>query len=110
MSDIGSIAWWGLIIGVSWAASGVMEWAKGFFKDDCGESRVPSWVWRIILAVVSAGAGIAIAGIGGSPGVWGSIINGSAVLAAGQIGYPILVQIPEAIIKSLKAKIEGGEG
>lgn len=107
MNEIGSLAWWGFIVGVAWAAAGVLEWVKGFFRKEDGTNRVPSWTWRLILAAVSAGAGIAMAGLRGSPGLWASILNGGAVLAAGQIGYPVLVQIPEAVIKNLKAKLGG---
>lgn len=101
MDIIGSAAWWGAIIGVACGAVGVIQYIKGFFPKE-----LPAWIWRVLLALASAGAGVALAGVVGG-GIWVMIIDAAAVLTAGQIGYPVLIKIPEAFIARLSGAANG---
>lgn len=113
LPQIGTLWWFILIVILAWAATGVIEWVKGFFRKDDGTNKLPSWGWRLALLIVSAGIGTALAGAYGAAQIallWGALLHGSLVLAAGQLGYPVLVQLPEAVVKALRRMIDQAGG
>jgi len=84
------------LTGAAIAVVGVMEWLKGFFPVD----KVPSWVWRALMAPTC----VAIAAAGG--GALNQILsNGAALIAITQIGYPVLVQLPIAVIEKFRKSL-----
>jgi len=93
---------WILIIGAAVAAVGTLEWVKGFFADAAGKQRLPSWAWRLILAVVCAGVAVSMDG-----GLYQTLLDGFALLAVAQVCYPLLVQLPEAALKAWRKRVEG---
>lgn len=80
---------WVYLVAAALAAVGVIEWIKGF----PAFAKAAGWMWRVILAL--ACLAIAIIGDGG----WAQIgTNAVILLALAQIGYPLLVKLPESII------------
>lgn len=81
------------IVGASIGVVGVLEWAKGFAIF----SKLPAWVWRAVSPFACAGVGIA----GG--GEWPQMAtNAILLLAVSQIGYPVLIQLPTALIEKFR--------
>jgi hypothetical protein len=89
---------WLLLVGASISVVGVIEWLKGFFP------KAPSWIWRIVLAPVSLGVAIAADG-----GPFQIATNTLALLAMGQIGYPMLIQLPGVIVEFFKRTLNPGK-
>jgi len=84
------------LIGASIGVVGVIEWIKGFdFL-----KNAPSWIWRVIIVPVCGGVAIAADG-----GVYQVASNAILLVAIVQIGYPILVQLPTALIQAFRDKI-----
>ncbi len=90
---------WYVIISAAAVTVGVLEWIKGFFIKK-GKQMIPSTAWRGILVIVSAGVA---AGLDG--GLYQVITNTLALVAAANIGYPLLVQLPVAIIEAFRKKL-----
>lgn len=96
-----TLAWAGGVVLASMSVVGVLEWAKGFFVTKAGDNLVPPWGWRIIMA---AAAFIIAVSLGG--GVNWIATNTGALIAMTQLGYPLLIQLPEAMIKAARRKLE----
>ncbi len=77
--------------GASISVVGVVEYVKGFFP------RLPPWVWRLTMALASVA--VAVSG-GGS--VSQIATNAFALLALSQIGYPVIIQLPLAMIEKFR--------
>lgn len=83
-----------LILAATWLAgavivSGIIQWAKSLGKTIFSK-EIPSWVWVVILPLISTGAAFAV----GGQILW----NALGIWAISQIGY-------ETIIQSIKNKL-----
>ncbi len=83
------------IVGASVSVVGVVEWIKGLLP-----ANIPSWVYRAVLLPVSITVAVAADG-----GVFQVATNSLALLAVTQIGYPLLIQLPTALIEAFRKKI-----
>lgn len=89
---------WFYLVSAAVIVVGLLEFVKGFFKD----VKVPSWIWRAI--IVPIGVGVAWAGDGG---IYQVATNSLGLISLTAISYPVLIQIPAAIIQFFKDKIVG---
>ncbi len=83
-----------LIMAGTWIAgavivSGIIQWAKSLAKT-VFTKEIPSWVWVVILPVISFGSAVSVGGqvLWNTLGIW----------AIAQVGY-------ETIIQSIKTKL-----
>lgn len=83
------------LIAASISVVGVVEWVKGLLPQ-----TVPSWVYRVALLPVSIIVAVAADG-----GLFQVATNAIALLAVTQIGYPVLVQLPTALINAFRNKL-----
>lgn len=86
---------WAYLVGAAIAVVGVLEWIKGF-----APVTWPSWVWRVVMAPICV-----VVAIAGDGGVFQIATNSFALIAISQIGYPVLIQLPTAIIQAFRNKI-----
>jgi hypothetical protein len=83
------------LIGAAVSVVGILEYLKGFFP-----VSTPSWVWRAALAPVAFL--VALAADGG----WYQIAtNALSLVALTQISYPVLIQLPSALIEAFRKKL-----
>lgn len=82
------------LVAYSVTVVGVLEYLKGFFKP------LPTWVSRGLLLPVCAGVAWAAGG-----DVFQVATNGLALVAISQIGYPVLIQLPSAMIDKFRKSL-----
>lgn len=82
------------LAGAAVSVVGVVEYLKGFWP------KAPTWAWR--LSIPPACVAVAIAGDGGPFQI---ATNAFMLLAVAQIGYPILVQLPVALIEKFRKSL-----
>ena len=80
---------WEIIMSAAFAAIGVMEYIKGFFKE------APGKAWRILLPVFC----VAFSAVATLLPPW--VIGGILALSLSQVGYDLIIQ-------TVKRKIGGG--
>lgn len=82
------------LAGAAVSVVGVVEYLKGFWP------TAPAWALR--LSIPPACVAVAIAGGGEVPQI---ATNAFMLLAVSQIGYPILVQLPVALIEKFRKSL-----
>jgi len=83
---------WEIVMAAAFAAIGVIEYIKGFFKS------APSNAWRLLMPVLC----ILFSAIGAILPPW--IMGGILALALSQVGYDVIIS---AVKAKLGAKREG---
>lgn len=81
---------WEIVLAAAFAAIGIIEYIKGFFK------KADSKIWRALQPVLC----IAFAAVGALLPAW--VMTGILALALSQVGY-------EVMIETVKKKIGGGK-
>jgi hypothetical protein len=85
---------WETVLAAAFAAIGVLEYIKGFFKN------APSFVWRITQPVLC----VLFAGISALLPAW--VMVGILALAMSQVGYQVII---DTVKNKIGGRVAGGE-